>query len=90
MGKGGTSGIGTIGRKLSRERMCMTVFLQQGTVDELSLLVALVADGSSDSVTVFEKSDYLPTSVPVEFQLKNIERLKGDGIRLVYTVNNKE
>lgn len=63
--------------------------LQQGTVDELSLLIAPVADGNPDSVTVFEKSDFLPECMPVEFGLKNIEKLKGDGVRLVYIVNNK-
>lgn len=64
-------------------------FLQQGAVDELSLLIAPAADGNPDSVTVFEKSELLPPSEPAVFQLKNIERLKGDGIRLVYTVNGK-
>lgn len=63
-------------------------FLQQGTVDELSLLIAPVADGNPDSVTVFEKSDFLPECMPVEFALKNIEKLKGSGVRLVYTVND--
>lgn len=65
-------------------------FLQQGTVDELSLLIAPAADGNPDSVTVFEKSPLLPSSGPASFQLKNIERLKGDGVRLVYTASNKE
>lgn len=64
-------------------------FLQQGAVDELSLLLAPAADGNPDSVTVFEKSAMLPPSDPAVFQLKNIERLKGDGIRLVYTVSSK-
>ena len=31
-----------------------------------------------------------PSGMPVEFQLKNVERLKANGIRLVYTVSNKE
>lgn len=64
-------------------------FLQQGVVDELSLLIAPVADGDPDSVTVFEKSPLLPPCAPVEFQLKNVEKLKGGGVRLVYTVNQK-
>lgn len=64
-------------------------FLQQGVVDELSLLLAPAADGNPDSAAVFEKADFLPESMPVEFQLKNVERLKGDGVRLVYTVDNK-
>lgn len=64
-------------------------FLQQGAVDELSLLIAPAADGNPDSVTVFEKSALLPPGSPAVFQLKNIERLKGDGVRLVYTVKEK-
>lgn len=64
-------------------------FLQQGVVDELSLLLAPVADGDPDSVTVFEKSALLPPSEPAVFRLKNIERLKGDGVRLIYTVNSR-
>lgn len=64
-------------------------FLQQGAVDELSLLIAPAADGNPDSVTVFEKSALLPPSSPAIFQLKNIERLKGEGVRLVYTVKGK-
>lgn len=51
-----------------------------------TLLIAPVADGNPDSVTVFEKSPLLPAGGPAVFQLKNIERLRGDGIRLVYTV----
>lgn len=65
-------------------------FLQQGVVDELSLLIAPVADGNPDSVTVFERSPLLLSSRPASFQLKSIERLKDDGVRLVYTVNSKE
>lgn len=65
-------------------------FLQQGVVDELSLLLAPVADGNPDSVTVFEKSPLLPPGSPATFRLKNIERLKDDGVRLVYTLSSKE
>lgn len=64
-------------------------FLQQGAVDELSLLIAPAADGDPDSVTVFEKSELLPPSDPAVFELKNIERLKGDGVRLIYAVKSK-
>lgn len=65
-------------------------FLQQGLIDELSLLIAPAADGSPTSVTVFEQSDLLPPSAPVEFQLKEVDRLKGDGIRLTYLVKKKD
>lgn len=65
-------------------------FLQQGAVDELSLLLAPVADGNPDSVTVFERSPLLSSSRPAAFQLKSIERLKDNGVRLVYTVSSEE
>lgn len=61
-------------------------FLQQGVLDELSLLLAPVADGSPNTVTVFEKMPSLPESFPVQFCLKKVEQLKKDGIRLLYTV----
>lgn len=59
-------------------------------MDELSLLIAPAADGSSTAVTVFEESDYLPPSAPAEFRLKEVERLKGDGIHLTYLVRKRE
>lgn len=65
-------------------------FLQQGVMDELSLLIAPAADGSLTAVTVFEESDDLLPSAPAEFQLKEVERLKGDGIRLTYLVRKRE
>lgn len=62
-------------------------FLQQGVLDELSLLLAPVADGSPDTVTVFERMSSLPESSPVQFRLKKVEQLESDGVRLIYTVN---
>lgn len=61
-------------------------FLESGMVDELSLLIAPVTDGNPDTVSVFEKHPFLPEHAPVVFQLKNIKKLKGDTIHLVYTV----
>ena len=61
-------------------------FLQQGVVDEISLLIAPAADGDSNTVTVFEKSPLLTASKPVEFHLKSVERIGEDGIHLLYTV----
>lgn len=65
-------------------------FLQQGVMDELSLLIVPAADGSAASVTVFEESDFLPPSVPAEFQLKAVQQLEGDGVRLTYLVKRKD
>lgn len=61
-------------------------FIQQGVVDELSLLLAPVADGDSETPTVFERSEFLTSTVPVEFTLKNVEQLKDSGVRLTYLV----
>lgn len=63
-------------------------FLQWGLVDELSLLIAPAADGE-DNVALFEKSRYLAENTPVEFRLENVEKLRGDTVRLVYTVKKK-
>lgn len=65
-------------------------FLQAGVIDELSLVIAPAADGNPDTVTLFERSPLLPTSAPVTFHLKNMERLKEDGVRLVYAVDAEE
>lgn len=64
-------------------------FLQQGAVDELSLLLAPAADGDPNAVTVFERSPLLPPSAPVTFQLKKVEELGDSVVRLVYTANNR-
>ncbi|MBN8713525.1 MAG: RibD family protein [Xanthomonadales bacterium] len=63
-------------------------FLQAGLVDELSLVLAPVADGENDTVTLFEKSSYLPDHVPMTFALKAVEKGQGDSVWLRYAVNN--
>ena len=61
-------------------------FVQQGVVDELSLILSPVADGDPNTPTVFEKSEFLTSSVPVEFVLKNVEQLKDSSVHLTYLV----
>lgn len=63
-------------------------FLHAGLVDELSLVIAPLADGENDTVTLFEKSELLP-GAPVEFALKSVEKGAGDSIWLRYSVRNK-
>lgn len=65
-------------------------FLQAGLVDEFSLVIAPVADGENDTVTLFEKSSYLPDHLPVAFALQGVEKGKGDSVLLHYTVKNTE
>lgn len=64
-------------------------FLNEGLIDELSLVIVPVTDSESDTVTLFEKADYLPEKAPVEFSLQSVEKLEGDGIWLRYIVKNK-
>lgn len=61
-------------------------FLSEGLIYELSLVIVPATDSSSDTVTLFEKADYLPKKTPVEFRLIDVEKLKGDGIWLRYNV----
>lgn len=60
-------------------------FLNEGLIDELSLVIVPTTDSSSDTVTLFEKGDYLPGKAPVEFKLESVEKLNGDGVWLRYT-----
>lgn len=61
-------------------------FLNENLVDELSLVIAPAADGDTKSVTLFEKADYLPEKLPIEFSLKDVQKLSGDVIWLNYTI----
>lgn len=63
-------------------------FLQEGLVDELSLLIAPIADGDTKSVTLFEKASYLTDKAPVAFKITSIEQTQGDGVWLRYKVQN--
>ncbi|WP_218196311.1 RibD family protein [Xanthomonas euvesicatoria] len=65
-------------------------FLQAGLVDELSLILAPLADGENNTPTLFERSDFLPERAPVEFALKSVDKGKGDSIWLRYTVKNAQ
>lgn len=61
-------------------------FLQAGLIDELSLVLAPVADGENNTVTLFEKSGHLPQTPPVAFALKGVDTLAGDSLWLRYVV----
>ena len=61
-------------------------FLQAGLIDELSLVLAPVADGENATVTLFEKSSHLQQTPPVPFTLKSVDKLAGDGLWLRYLV----
>lgn len=63
-------------------------FLQADLVDELSLVIAPLADGENTTPTLFEKSDFLPAISPVEFGLLSVERAAGDSVWLRYKVKS--
>lgn len=61
-------------------------FLQAGCVDELSLVIAPLADGSTTSVSIFERSDFLPKKAPIALSLKEMKQLDGNGVWLRYEI----
>lgn len=61
-------------------------FLQAGCVDELSLIIAPLADGSTTSVSIFERADYLPKKAPIALSLKEIKQVDGNGIWIRYEI----
>lgn len=63
-------------------------FLQAGMIDELSLAIVPLTDGGTDTVTVFEKTAFLPDSPPVAFSLLEAKPLSEDGVWLRYSPKN--
>lgn len=59
-------------------------FAQADLLDEVSIVMAPVADGSTTAVSIFEKADFLPERKPLAFTMKEIERINGGGIWLRY------
>jgi riboflavin biosynthesis pyrimidine reductase len=59
-------------------------FLNEGLIDELSLILVPIADGASNSVTLFETSSFLTNQYPVNFFLKEVEKLDDGGLWLKY------
>lgn len=60
-------------------------FLQAGLVDELSLVIAPLADGENDTPTLFEQSAFLPKTGPVAFALKTVEAGPDGSVCLRYS-----
>ena len=74
--------------KLSGGGLVNGAFLQEGLVDELSLLIVPAADGERSTPSLFERADYLPQVPPTTFTLKAMEQTKGDGVWLRYLANH--
>lgn len=60
-------------------------FLQEGLLDELSIVVAPVADGSDSAASIFEQAEFLPSCPPKGFALKEIKVLDGDVLWIRYS-----
>lgn len=63
-------------------------FIQAGMCDELSVVIAASADGSSETPALFETRGGLAGVSPVRFTLKSVEVKEGGSIWLRYTINN--
>jgi len=59
-------------------------FLNEGLIDELSLILIPIGDGTSNSVTLFETSAFITKQQPVNFFLKEVEKLDDSGLWLKY------
>lgn len=53
-------------------------FLSEGLLDEISLVVAPVADGSNTAVSIFEQAPFLPGHSPVGLTLQQSKVLEGE------------
>lgn len=65
-------------------------FLQAGMVDELSLFLAPVTDGSYGTASLFTQIPSLTEGKPVEFQLREVEKTGDGGLRLNYQPQNRK
>lgn len=65
-------------------------FLQAGMVDELSLFLAPVTDGGSGAASIFTQIPFLTEGKPVEFLLRETEKIGDGGLRLNYQVKTEK
>ena len=63
-------------------------FLQAGMLDELSLVIVPVADGSTGAATSFDGSGYVSSARPVGFELIGVKQLDGGALWLNYRPKN--
>lgn len=65
-------------------------FLQAGMVDELSLFLASVTDGSLGTASLFTQIPSLAEGKPVELLLREVEKIGNGGLRLNYLAKNRK
>lgn len=64
-------------------------FLQQGLIDELSVIIAPVVDGSSTAASIFEKSEFFSGGTAAAFKLKEVKQIEGGSLWLCYVPENR-
>ena len=64
--------------------------LNEGLIDELSLLIIPVADGTYQSPTTFDVSDHLRKKPASPLHLSEVKQLEGDVLWLKYRMNTKK
>lgn len=65
-------------------------FLQAGMVDELSMVLSPVTDGSSGTASVFTQIPGVSEGSPIEFTLKAVERIGEGGLYLTYLAKDEK
>ena len=65
-------------------------FLQAGLCDELSIVIAASADGSSKTPTLFECKEGCSEDRAIDFQLLDVQKRDGDSLWLRYKVLYKD
>ena len=63
-------------------------FLNDGLIDEISLLLLPIADGTPKTQTVFEVSPHLSKNPATRLYLKEVRQLENDVLWLRYKINN--
>lgn len=63
-------------------------FIQAGMCDEVSVVIAAVADGSANTQTLFMAREGLSDDMPVGFTLQEAKVMDGDSLWLRYLVKN--
>lgn len=67
-----------------------STLLEEGLIDELSLVIAPVSENSSHAVSLFEPFDSDGAAYPVSYRLIEAKPTDGDGLWLRYTPNNRK
>ena len=72
---------------LLTDKLNRLLFLQAGLLDEISLVIAPVAEGDCTAASVFARAPFLPKSKPVSFRLAQAKPLDGSALWLRYRLS---